>query len=397
MRYAMILGLLLGLAGPAVAQAPVEQGRPNAGFAPAFDGQTRAPAMVSGVALEVEVLSGPLQNPWGIAALPGGGYLVTERPGRLRVMAEDGALSAPLRGLPEVVASRQGGLLDVAVGPEFATDRRIYWTYAKPVGEGMSATAAARGVLSADLTEVTQVEDIFVQVPASASPMHYGSRIVFDGAGHAFVTTGERSGRAERVLAQDPASTYGKVVRVRLDGGVPADNPLAGQAGARGEIWTLGHRNPQGAAMRPGTGELWTIEHGPAGGDELNLSVRGANYGWPVVSYGVNYGGSAVGSGAARAPGVEEPRYYWDPVIAPGGMVFYEGAMFADWTGDLLIGSLNPGGLVRLRLEGTRVVGEERFLEGERRIRDVEVARDGALLLLWDDPRGGVLRVTPRG
>ena len=364
---------------------------------PAFEGQTDAPARDSGVTFEVTVLAEGLVHPWGMEVLPDGTILVTERAGTMRIVAADGTKGPAISGVPPVLAERQGGLLDVALGQDFATDRTIYWTYAKPLSSGMSATAAARGVLSADGTEVTDVVDIFVQDPPSPSPMHYGSRVIQDPSGPVWVTTGERFTETERVLAQDLGTTYGKVVRVR-PGGAPAEgNPFVGDAGALDTIWSYGHRNIQGAALHPDTGVLWTIEHGPRGGDELNIPLAGGNYGWPVVSYGVNYSGSAVGSGEASAEGMEQPIYYWDPVIAPGGMLFYQGAMFADWQGDLLIGSLNPGGIVRLELDGDRVIGEERPLTDQGRIRDVAVDAEGAILALVDAQNGALLRLTPGG
>ncbi len=392
---ALALALAVAPAWAGQHGAPVAQGPKNVPeFEPAFENQTRAPALDSGVTLAVETVADGLAHPWGIEVLPGGGYLVTERTGALRVVGADGRVGDPVAGVPEVLARRQGGLLDVALAEDFATSRVIYLTYSKPQDGGLSATAAARGRLSEDLSRLTGVADIFVQAPPSPTPMHYGSRIVLDGA-HAYITTGEHSSLPERIYAQDLDKTYGKVIRVRLDGAVPEDNPFFGQDGADGAIWTYGHRNVQGAAIRPGTGELWTLEHGPKGGDELNLIEAGANYGWPVVSYGENYNGLPVGSGAPRAEGMAEPRYYWDPVIAPGGFAFYQGEMFAEWQGDVLAASLNPGGLVRLKLDGDRVVGEERFLTGERRIRDVEIDRDGAILLLVDARNGAILRLTP--
>jgi aldose sugar dehydrogenase len=346
-------------------------------------------------ALQVETLAEGLEHPWGIAVLPGGGYLVTERGGRLNHVTDGGEVR-PIAGAPEVFAEEQGGLLDVALAEDFATSRVIYLTYAKPMGGGLSATAAARAVLSADMASLSDLTEIFVQDPPSPTPMHYGSRIIADG-GHLWVTTGEHSSEAERGNAQDPTKTYGKVIRLMADGSVPADNPFAGQGGAAAQVWTLGHRNIQGAALRPGTDELWTLEHGPMGGDELNLITKGANYGWPEVSYGVNYSGAPVGTGAAHGEGFTEPRYFWDPVIAPGGFLFYDGAMFSAWQGDILAASLNPGGLVRLTLDGDRVTGEERFLYGENRIRDVAVAEDGAILLAVDDLNGRILRLTRAG
>lgn len=390
----LAISVAVGAAG-AQDGAPVEQGARNApALEPAFEGQTRAPAMQSEYSLATETFADGLVHPWGIAALPEGGYLVTERPGRMRHISAEGMLSDPISGIPEVLDERQGGLLDVAIGPDFADSRMIYWTYAKPTGDGMSVTAAARGVLSEDLTSVTEVEDIFVQEPPSPNPMHYGSRIVFDGEGHAFITTGEHFTVEDRQKAQDLASTYGKVIRVAPDGSVPEDNPFVGEEEGFDTIWSYGHRNIQGADINPETGQIWTIEHGPAGGDELNTPEAGKNYGWPVISYGVNYDGTEVGSGEAQREGMEQPRYFWDPVIAPAGMIFYQGEMFPDWQGDLLIGSLTPGALVRIELDGTTVTGEERLLPDIGRVRDVEETPDGALILLIDAAEGSAVRVT---
>jgi len=393
----------LAVAGPALAQTgePVEQGAKNRpGIEPAFENQTRAPAMDSGYDLEVTEIAGGLAHPWGIAVLPGDqGYLVTERPGRLVHISETGEVSEPISGVPEVLNERQGGLLDVALGPDFEETRMVYLTFAEPLSGGLSATAAARGVLSEDMTDLTGVEEIFQQSPGSPNPMHYGSRILFDGEGHAFITTGEHFTEAERQYSQDLDKTYGKIVRVTLYGSTPEGNPFTGEAGAQPEIWTLGHRNIQGAAIRPDTGQLWAIEHGPQGGDELNLIEPGNNYGWPIVSYGINYGGSEVGSGAAaHAPnGFTEPVYYWDPVIAPGGMTFYDGDMFEDWQGDVLIGGLVAGTIIRLEMEGDRVVGEERLDTDLGRTRDVAVDQDGSVLAITDVEDGGLFRLTPAG
>lgn len=385
-QFFAILGLT-AMATSACAQE-VDQGRKNAPqFAPAWPTQTRAPAQNSGVEMGIEVLASGLDTPWGVEVLPEGGYLVTERSGALRLV-RDGTVSAPISGVPQVLAQRQGGLLDVALAEDFAESRVIFLTYAKPMSGSMSATAAARGVLSADGTALSDVRDVFVQSPPSPNAMHFGSRVVPHN-GHLYITTGEHFSEREREFAQDLDKTYGKVVRVGLEGGAVAGNPFDS------EVWTLGHRNVQGADIRPADGTLWTMEHGPAGGDELNKITAGANYGWPVVIYGVNYNRSAVGSGKARGEGFTEPQYYWDPVIAPGGFAFYEGDMFAGWEGDVLAASLNPGGLVRLVMEGDRVTGEERFLEGEIRVRDVEIDRDGAILIL-DNSDGRLLRLTPK-
>ena len=393
MRTTLALVPCLALAPAALAQG-FERGARNSDLAPAFEAQFRAPLAENGVALSREVLASGLSHPWGIAVLPdGAGYLVTERTGALRHMAADGTLSDPVAGVPEVHAVEQGGLLDVALDPEFAQNRRIFLTYAKPMGDGMSATAAASAVLSEDLASLSEVRDIFVQDPPSPTPKHYGSRILLPGDGTAIITTGEHSSDAERDLAQSLDATYGKVIRVNVDGTVPDDNPFVGRDG-EDAIWSYGHRNIQGAAFGP-DGTLWTIEHGPRGGDELNAPEAGLNYGWPVISYGIRYDGGPIGSGEAAREGMEQPVYFWDPVIAPGGMMFHGGAAFADWNGDLLIGSLNPGGVVRLSLEDGRVTEEERLLLDAGRVRDVEVLEDGSFLILTDFGDGSVIRIAP--
>ncbi len=371
---------------PAAANAQVAQGPANADFAPAFAEQTRAPALPT-TAVSVSVFADGLDGPWGIAPLGNGQLLVTEKPGNLRLVNADGTVSGPLAGLPDVAAQGQGGLLDVAVSPNFAQDRMVFWTYSKSVRGGF-VTTAARATLGAD-GSLTGATDIFVQDSPVRNGRHFGSRIIPMADGTVWITTGDRGAGDSGTLVQNVDSTHGKVIRINADGTVPGDNPFVGRDGDD-QIWSLGHRNMQGAAIGPGG--LWTIEHGPRGGDELNQPQAGLNYGWPVVSYGINYRGSDIGQGTARAPGFEEPVYYWDPVIAPGGMIFYDGP-YADWQGDLLIASLNPGGLVRLKLKKGRVVGEERMLTDVGRIRDVEVLQDGTVLVLLD--AGQILRVVP--
>lgn len=345
--------------------------------------------------LRVETFAEGLEHPWGLAFLPDGSALVTERPGRLRHVSPEGELSEPLSGVPEVDARDQGGLLDVALDPDFAQNRRVYLSFAEP-GEGGNSTAVARGVLAEDMSGLSDVEVIFSQQPKVDSTKHYGSRLVFDQAGDLFVTMGERSEERFRDQAQDLGSHLGKIVRLHPDGAVPEDNPFLQTEGALPEIWSYGHRNIQAAAINPENGELWEIEHGPAGGDELNIAEAGKNYGWPVVSFGVNYDGTPVGSGEPAAQGFEEPIYQWTPVIAPSGMMFYSGSLVPEWGGDLFVGGLRATALVRLELDGKEVTHEERMLESlGQRIRDVVEGPGGAIYLLTDEDDGQILRLTP--
>jgi glucose/arabinose dehydrogenase len=346
------------------------------------------PAPVNG-AFNVETVAKGLEHPWSLAFLPDGRMLVTERPGRLR-LAADGKLSEPLLGVPRVYASGQGGLLDIALSPAFDKDRLVYLSFAEP-GEGGAGTAVARGRLGDGGLENVQV--IWRQQPKVSGPNHFGSRIVFRPDGSLFVTLGERFNYSDS--AQDLSTTIGKIVRINPDGSPPRDNPFVGRAGARPEIWSIGHRNVQAAALEPATGQLWTAEHGARGGDELNRPEAGKNYGWPVISYGVHYSFRKIGEGTAKQ-GMEQPVYYWDPVIAPSGMVFYTGDLFAGWKNNILIGSLTPGLLVRLVMKDGKVAQEERYLGNLReRIRDVCQASDGSLYLVTDARNGHIVRITP--
>ena len=374
--------------------APVETREANgAGQTPAFAGQTRAPSVTTEGTLRHSVVASGLQHPWGFVQLPDGGWLVTERPGRMRIVSGAGTVGEPIAGLPAVDARGQGGLLDVILSPTFATDRTIFWSYAEP-RDGGNATSVARGVLSADGSSVSDVRVIFRALPVYDGDKHFGSALAFDPAGHLFVTLGERSDAPMRPQAQELNSHMGKVVRINADGSVPQDNPFVGQAGALPEIWSLGHRNVQGIAVQPGTGAVWTIEHGTRGGDELNRPEAGKNYGWPIIAYGIEYRGAAINEGITARDGLEQPVYYWDPVIAPGGQTFYSGAMFPGWEGNLLIAGLAGKNVTRLVLEGDRVVGEERLLTGlNERIRDVAVASDGAVWVITDEEDGKLVRL----
>jgi aldose sugar dehydrogenase len=358
-------------------------------------GGARAAAFPSSAGgLRVDTVTSGLNHPWGLAFLPGGDFLVSERDGALRRIGADGRLFPPLKGLPAVAARGQGGLLDVALHPDFSRNGLVYFTYAEPgpggQGPGGQGTAAARGRFDGD--GLSGVEVIFRMARKTSAAHHFGSRLAFASGGKLFITTGDR-GEGQR--AQDLGDSAGKVLRLADDGSIPGDNPLVGRAGALGEIWSYGHRNLQGAAIHPVSGALWTTEHGAMGGDEINAPKAGRNYGWPVITYGVDYSGAKIGEGTAK-PGMEQPIHYWDPSIAPSGVAFYRGGMFPAWRDHLLVGSLKFGLLVRLKLQGEKVIEEERLLSGlDQRVRDVRVGPDGAIYLLTDHAGGMLARVTP--
>ncbi|WP_142847549.1 PQQ-dependent sugar dehydrogenase [Telmatospirillum sp. J64-1] len=346
--------------------------------------------------LHVSTFADGLNHPWGLTFLPDGTMLVTEREGSLRLVASDGSLSAPIEGVPEVDARGQGGLLDVALHPDFAENGWVYLSYAE-AGEGGNGTAVARGRLEHEGTpRLTDVEVIFRQQPKLRGTSHFGSRLVFDNDGYLWVTLGERSDRAYRDMAQDLNTHLGKVVRLHDDGSVPQDNPFVGRDDARPEIWSYGHRNPQGMALHPETGEVWIHEHGPRGGDEINIPRPGENFGWPIATYGTEYSGATIFEGDSFPPEFTSPLYHWTPSIAPSGMAFYTGDAIPEWRGNMLVGALAHRMLVRLELDGTAVTHEEHLLEdlGER-IRDVRVGPDGAVYLLTDSSSGEILRLAP--
>ncbi len=342
--------------------------------------------------LGVVTLVEGLDHPWGLAFLPGGAMVVTEREGAVRVVDARGRLGAPLAGAPRVVASGQGGMLDVAIDPDFPRNRWIYLSHAEP-GRGGAGTAVVRARLDLAGNRLSELKVIFRQLPKSGGGVHFGSRLVFARDGGLFITIGERG---ERDRAQDFTINRGQVIRIRPDGQIPADNPFVGVAGRRPEVWSYGHRNPQGAALHPETGKLWIHEHGARGGDEINVPAAGLNYGWPVIAYGRHYLGGRIGEGTHKA-GLEQPIYYWDPSIAPSGMAFYTGDKFPKWRGNLLVGALKYRLVARLTLDGERIVAEERMLQGlDERIRDVRQGPDGYLYLLTDSAEGRILRVEPR-
>lgn len=343
-------------------------------------------------ALSVATVARGLDHPWALAFLPDGRMLVTERSGALRIVDKNGKVSRPVRGVPAVRAGGQGGLLDVALDPGFAKNQLVYLSFSEPGEGGTAGTAVARGRFVKDALQDVRV--IYRQHPKVHGSGHFGSRIVFRRDGTMFVTQGDRMSYREQ--AQNLSSGLGKIVRINTDGSIPKDNPFLKRSGVRPEIWSYGHRNIQAAALDPQTGSLWTVEHGARGGDELNRPEAGKNYGWPVITYGVDYSGEKIGQGTSKK-GMEQPVYYWDPVIAPSGMIFYTGAAYPAWKGSIFVGSLRPGALVRLELRNNRVVKEERYLtELDERIRDVEQGPDGLIYVVTDSGNGRVLRLDPR-
>ena len=361
----------------------------------AFAVQTNAPA-AEATKLSVKVIAGGLKNPWGLQFLPDGRMLVTERPGQMRIITADGKISDPVKGLPNVVNKGQGGLLDVLLAPDFAATGIVYFSYSEPRGYFTNATAVARAKLTLE-GESGSIADgviIFRQEPAITSTYHYGSRLVFDKTGALFITTGERA--SQKDSAQDLGTHLGKIIRVMPDGKIPNDNPFAGQDGKLPEIWSYGHRNVQGAAIDPATGKLWITEHGAKGGDELNQPEARKNYGWPVITWGIDYSGAKIGEGTAKA-GMEQPVYYWKPSIGTSGLAFYTGDLFKAWKGNLLAGGLSAGVLERLVMDNGQVVAVEHLLtDQQKRMRDVRVGPDGAVYVLTDDDSDGkLLRLTP--
>lgn len=362
------------------------------GAAPAAAVITDAPAPAQPSKFNVETFAEGLEHPWGMQFLPDGRLLVTERPGRMRLISKDGKLSPPVGGVPEVAAVGQGGLLDVLLAPDFATSGTIYFSYGEPREDGKNGTSVARAklVFDGDAAKLEDVKVIFRQQPATSSGHHFGSRLVWAKDGTLFITTGERN--KLRAEAQNPANDIGKVIRINADGSIPADNPkLPGWAP---EVWSIGHRNIQGAAVRPDNGQLYTVEHGARGGDELNHPEAGKNYGWPIITYGIDYSGLPIGEGSEKE-GMEPAVYYWVPSIATSGLAFYNGDLFPEWKGNAFVGGLAGTQLHRLVFDGDNVVAAEPLLrEKVKRIRDVRQGPDGALWLLTDDD-GEVLRLTP--
>lgn len=346
---------------------------------------------------KVTTIAEGLQNPWGLAFLPDGNMLVTERPGTLRIVSRDGTLGKPIANLPKIVAQGQGGLLDVVLAPDFATSQKIYFSYSEPAdaskGEKGNSTAVSSALL--ENNALHRVTRVFSQQPKVESFFHFGSRLIWAPDGKLFITLGDRGSEKERAQTLD--NHQGKVVRINADGSIPADNPFVKTPGALPEIWSYGHRNMQGAAINPISKALWTGEHGPQGGDELNLTEAGKNYGWPVITYGENYGGGKIGEGTHKA-GMEQPVYKWVPSIATAGFMFYTGDKFPQWKNNILLTSLREQAFVRLVLEGDKVVKEERLLKKEigERLRHVVQGPDGLVYLISDESNGKILQLSPQ-
>lgn len=392
---------------------PLETREPSAPEQkPTFPGQTRVCGVETKMAYEVSVVAKGLNKPWAVEPLPDGSFLVTEKGGQMRIVSKEGQIGEPiagllpveqggtteaskLGGLPPITAQGQGGLLDVALSPNFQKDSTIFWSFSEQRDDG-SGTSVARGKLNADRTKLEDVKVIFRVLPSYKNGLHFGSRLAFDKAGKLYITDGDRFDRPNRELVQRLDNHFGKVMRINPDGTVPEDNPFVKTEGAKPEIWDQGHRNVQSAAFDE-SGQLWTVEHGAKGGDELNLIEKGKNYGWSIVTFGEEYSGQPIPNSQTTREGYIDPVYYWDPVIAPSGMEIYTGAAFPEWKGNIFIGGLASQRLVRLVLKDNKVVGEEHLLtDRKQRIRDVKEGSDGFLYVVTDDSNGELIRISPK-
>ena len=368
-------------------KAPVEKLAPNAKYLPAFKGQTRIAGTKTKTELDVKILAEGLKRPWGIAILPDGRLLITEKIGAMKIVTTSGSVSEPITGIPEVNSGGQGGLLGLTIDPDFVNNRMVYWTFSEKLTDG-NLTAVAKGQLSADEKRMENVSVIYRATPAHPGMGHYGGRILVDKTGNLLVTTGERSVLETRPQAQWLNSALGKVLRITKDGQAAAGNPFLNRSDVRPEIYSYGHRNVQNLAFHPITGDIWTAEFGPRGGDELNLVKPGKDYGWPTITYGIEYSGAKVGEGIQQKAGMEQPVYYWDPSISPSGMSFYTGNAISEWKNNLFIGALSGKHILRLVLKNNKVIAEERLLAAEnQRFRAIMEGKDGALYAATDEGR----------
>ncbi|MCO6497177.1 MAG: PQQ-dependent sugar dehydrogenase [Chitinophagaceae bacterium] len=366
---------------------PVETLKSNTNYPPAFPGQTRIGGMKTTTPYNVEILTSKLDGPWGIANLPDGRLLITQKKGTMVIVTPTGEVSDPITGIPEVNPRGQGGLLGITLDPDFENNRMVYWAFSLRTPEG-NQTAVAKGRLANDEKSIEGATVIYKANPAYNGTLHYGGRVLFDKNGYLYVSTGERSDLATRPQAQWLNSALGKILRITKDGNPAPGNPFLNNQDAFPEVWTYGHRNVQGLAINPVTGDLWSGEFGPRGGDEINLVQPGKNYGWPVITYALEYSGKTIGEGITQKEGMEQPVYYWDPVISPSGMTFYKGKNIPEWQNNLFVGGLSGSHIARLRIENNKVTGEERLLASEgQRFRDVHQGKDGNLYAVTDQGR----------
>lgn len=366
---------------------PVETNPPNTDYEPAFEGQTRIDGVLTTTEYESRIITSDLDAPWGVTSLPDGRLLITEKGGTMRIVTATGTVSSAITGIPDVNSAGQGGLLGLCLDPQFASNRMVYWAFSENVSGG-TVTSVAKGRLADDETKIENATVIYRVTPAYPSDLHYGGRVIFDGSGNLFLSTGERSVLPTRPLAQSVESSLGKIVRITTDGQPASGNPTFSGDGALPELYSIGHRNPQGIARHPETGDLWELEHGPRGGDEVNRIRAGVNYGWPTITYGIEYSGATIGDGIQQKEGMEQPVYYWDPVISPSGITFYKGDRVPEWKNNLFISSLSAKHIARLVMEDNRVVGEERLLASEnQRFRDITQGTDNALYAVTDEGR----------
>lgn len=372
---------------PSTPTSPVETNPPNTNYSPAFSGQTRINRVRTVSDYQVNSITTNLSNPWGITALPDGRLLITEKAGRMRIVSATGEIGNPISGIPTVNSAGQGGLLGLCLDPVFTSNRMVYWVFSESVSGG-TVTSVAKARLANNETSMEGISVIYRSNTPYNGNLHYGGRVVFDRTGNLIVSIGERSSSEIRTMAQSANSSLGKVVRITTNGQPASGNPTFSQSNALPELFTMGHRNPQGLAVHPVTGDVWQSEHGPRGGDEINRLQAGSNYGWPVVTYGIEYGGQAIGSAIQQQSGMEQPVYYWDPVVSPSGMTFYSGNRIPEWQNNLFIGSLSGTHIVRLVIENNKVTGEERLLSNEgQRFRDITQGIDGALYAITDQGR----------
>jgi glucose/arabinose dehydrogenase len=366
---------------------PVETKPANTNYKPAFEGQTRIAGVKTSAPYEGKILLSSLTKPWGITSLPDGRFLITEKEGTMRIATLTGKLSDPITGLPAVNPSGQGGLLGLTIDPAFSNNRMVYWVFSENTPQG-NLTAAAKGKLSADEKRIENATVFYRALPAYNGTLHYGGRILFNKNGNLFISTGERSDKETRVQAQDLNSALGKVVQVTTDGKPVSGNPFLNTSNAKPEIYSYGHRNVQGLALHPENGDLWEAEFGPRGGDEVNFIQPGKNYGWPVITYGIEYGGEKIGGAATQKQGMEQPVYYWDPVVSPSGITFYNSDSIPEWKNNLFVSCLSGNHIARLVINNNKVTGEERIMANEgQRFRDITQGRDGALYAVTDEGR----------